>query len=126
MQTRAMRCLEALYPNVAQRATRFVSALFERARRNERHYAGIMSRHCGDPSGVEFRHLTWQRWGVILPDASVPGKTRIQYFTPFGMSKHDTLATLEEAVEALVEGGYVIEDAGALDRMFVRWQPQAA
>lgn len=121
-----MRYLLQKYPEPASRTPAFVAKLFERTERVERAYQSIMERHDGDPSGIEFRHATWLRWGIVLPDASEPGKTRVQYFSTTGLGRHDSFSTLEEAVEFLVASNYVVEDPGVLDKMAVRWRAEAA
>ena len=46
-------------------------------------YVRIMTKHCGDPSGVEYRHHSdSERWAFVLPDASGDGM-RIQFFDLF-------------------------------------------
>lgn len=77
----------------------------------------LMSRHSGDPSGVEFRAGEAERWAFVLPDASQPSMYRVQVFDPRGFLSHHTEGSLAACVETMVREGYRTEDAGALDRL---------
>ena len=82
-------------------------------------YVRIMTKHCGDPSGVEYRHHSDpERWAFVLPDASGDGM-RIQFFDLRSFSGHQCYQTLDEAVQEMVKQGYRIEDPGVLDRVSV-------
>lgn len=80
-------------------------------------YNAIMVRFNGDPSGIEFSTKDRQKWAFVLPDASEPGRHRIQYFDERSFFSHHPYDTVTEAVLAMVTEGYEIEDAGALDRV---------
>lgn len=122
-QTIAMQALQQQYPEAGEEGPRpFVARLIRAARHVEQVYGEIMRRHAGDPSGIEFRHVSYLRWAIVLPDASEPGKTRIQFFTPSGFDIHRTFATLEEAVEQMVSEGYVVEQPRMLDSLAVGWR----
>lgn len=82
-------------------------------------YNEIMVRFNGDPSGVEFTQKDRQQWAFVLPDASEPGRHRVQYFDERSFFSHHPYDTVAEAVLAMVEEGYVNEDQGALDRVSV-------
>lgn len=80
-------------------------------------YAEIMLRHNGCPIGIEHRHKSREAWAFVLPDASVPGKYRVQYFDEHGFFSHDTHDTIEDVVEEMVRSGYSLEEMGALNRL---------
>ncbi len=119
--TRTLQTLHQQYPDSSARSS-FIAHLFEAADRVEKDYCHIMARHDGDPRGIEFRHVAFLRWAIVLPDASEPGRTRIQYFTPSGFDRHRSFATLEEAVEEMVSEGYVVEQPRMLDSLAVSWR----
>lgn len=119
--TRTLQALHQQYPDSSVRST-FVARLFDAADRVEQAYCHIMARHDGDPSGIEFRHVSFLRWAIVLPDASEPGRTRIQYFTPSGFDRHRSFSTLEEAVEEMVSEGFVVEQPRMLDSLAASWR----
>lgn len=80
-------------------------------------YDAIMRKFNGDPSGVEFKADNREAWAFILPDASEPGRMRVQYFDRNSFFSHHPYDTVAECVDALVAEGYTTEDAGALDRL---------
>ena len=97
----------------------FARQLRESARPAQIAYVRIMTKHRGDPSGVEYRHYSDpERWAFVLPDASGDGM-RIQFFDLRSFSGHQCYQTLDEAVQEMVKQGYRIEDAGVLDRVSV-------
>ncbi len=79
----------------------------------------IMRRFGADPSGVEFRNKSRDAWAFVLPDASEPGRHRVQYFDRTGFFSHHPENTVAACVDTMVSDGYVVEDAGALDRLSV-------
>lgn len=80
-------------------------------------YDRIMRKFDGDPSGVEFKAGSRDAWAFILPDASEPGRMRVQYFDRSSFFSHHPYDTVAECVDNMVSEGYVLEDAGALDRV---------
>lgn len=80
-------------------------------------YNDIMVRFDGNPSGIEFKSRSSNQWAFVLPDASEPGKQRIQYFDDRSFFSHHPYSTIAEAVMAMVSEGYREEDSGALDRV---------
>ena len=95
----------------------FAKRLRESARPAQIAYAGIMAKHQGDPSGIEYcHHNDPERWAFVLPDASIGGM-RVQFFDTFGFSGHQCYGSLIEAVQEMVMQGYRVEDVGALDKM---------
>lgn len=81
-KTRYLQSLEERYGD--QRERPYVAHLFEVARQIQEPFARIMERHTGDPSGVEHKHKAREQWAFVLPDASEPGRWRIQYSVPIG------------------------------------------
>lgn len=67
--------------------------------------------------GMVLKQKSAARWGMILPDASEPGKWRIQTFDERGFSGHSTYNTTSEALRAAVQSGFVERDDGALDKL---------
>ena len=67
--------------------------------------------------GVVLKQKSAARWGMILADASEPGKWRIQTFDERGFSGHSTYNSTAEALRAAVQSGFVERDDGALDRL---------
>jgi hypothetical protein len=70
--TRTLQALHQQYPDSSARSS-FIARLFDAADRVEQAYCHIMARHDGDPSGIEFRHVAFLRWAIVLPDASGAG-----------------------------------------------------
>jgi len=87
-------------------------ALNESTRLNE-----VMVKHDGDPSGIEFRNHRRDAWAVVLKDASVQGRWRVQYMDRDGMISHFGALDLQSAVEEMLSEGYVIDDQGAVDAL---------
>lgn len=78
----------------------------------------IMEAHNGNPVGVEYEHRKdVGRFAVVLPDASAPGKFRVQFFDKNGFSSHDTIGAVEDAVEEMVKQGYWKDARGVMDRL---------
>ncbi|MFA7483909.1 MAG: hypothetical protein WC314_25670 [Vulcanimicrobiota bacterium] len=78
----------------------------------------IMGNHSGCPIGIEYEH--WKepgRFAVVLPDASHPGKCRVQLFDEHGFSSHSTIGKIEKAVEEMIQMGYRSIAKGALSRL---------
>lgn len=67
--------------------------------------------------GLTLRHKTQQRWGLILSDATEPGRFRWQEFGPDGFTGHHTHDTPEECLGDMVDCGYSHLDEGALCRL---------
>ena len=80
-------------------------------------YDRIMSRFGGDPSGVEFKSTSRDAWAFVLPDASEPGKHRVQYFDQDSFFSHQPYSSVADCVDAMVSEGYVTADVGALDKL---------
>lgn len=80
-------------------------------------YDAIMRKFNGDPSGVEFKADNRDAWAFVLPDASEPGRMRVQYFDRSSFFSHHPYDTLSECVDNMVAEGYTVEDAGALERL---------
>lgn len=59
----------------------------------------------------------FQRWLMILEDASTPGCWRTQSFDTNGLYGHVTYATKEKAMRAAVDMGFTVRDDEALDRI---------
>ncbi len=96
----------------------FIAHLFELALPQQRAYNAVMERHSGNPVGVEYRHKNKSTsWAFVLPDASEPGRHRVQYFDEHGFFSHHAEDTLEDAVQEMVRNGYVTEEKGVLSRV---------
>ncbi|MFD2274283.1 hypothetical protein ACFS07_33350 [Undibacterium arcticum] len=121
--TQHMQSLRREYPLGAQDPDPFVQHLYQIASKFNRPYNVVMTRNAGDPSGVEYHNRAATLWAFVLPDASEPGKYRLQTFDEDGFTGHSSYSSLIDAVEALIKNGYVCEDRGALDRMSTtaRW-----
>lgn len=96
----------------------FFNHLLEIAMPKARIYDEIMRRYNGKPPmGVEFKHAKDDRYATLLPDASSPGKFRVQYFDKGGFASHDTFNSLQEATDEMLKGNFTVEDKGALKRL---------
>lgn len=113
-KTRHLCSLEERYGD--QRGRPYVEHLFEVAAKTNEPFSRIMERHGGDPTGFEHKLMNRDQWAFVLPDASEPGRYRVQYFDAAGFISHASHNDLVAAVEAMVTEGYVVEDRGALDR----------
>lgn len=80
-------------------------------------FDAIMRKFNGDPSGMEFKAGTRDAWAFILPDASEPGRVRVQYFDRSSFFSHHPYDSVAECLDNMVSEGYTLEDAGALDRL---------
>lgn len=74
--------------------------------------------------GLTLKHCRRDAWGIILPDASQPGRYRWQAFQSDGFTGHVTFDSMEECLGDLVDDGYGTPDPGALDRVAdtVEWR----
>jgi hypothetical protein len=87
-------------------------------------YCQIMTRHQGNPLGIEFSNKAGDRWAFILENCDSAAPYRVQYFDERGFSGHSCYASIEDALEENIRDGYVIEDSGVLCRLFhtTKWQ----
>lgn len=109
-------CLERLLEERCDLEDDFHQHLLALAIPNAVVYNDIMQRFEGDPSGVEFKSKSGTQWAFVLPDASEPGRHRIQYFDERSFFSHHSYSIVADAVKAMISEGYCEEDAGALDR----------
>ncbi|MBB4868161.1 hypothetical protein HNP46_007081 [Pseudomonas nitritireducens] len=74
--------------------------------------------------GLTLKHCMRDAWGIILPDASQPGRFRWQAFQRDGFTGRNTFDSMEECLGDLVDDGYGAPDPGALDRVAdtVEWR----
>lgn len=86
-------------------------------------YQQLMQAYNGEPVGVECRMLERDAWAFVVPDVSGAEPWRIQRFDLDGFVGHGSYGTLAEAVQGMLQEGYRITDAGALDRVAAstRW-----
>lgn len=115
--TKHMQHLLERYPLGQEDPDPFIQHLYETAEVSDIPFSQIMAEHEGNPSGIEYRQADGERWAFVLPDASEPGRFRVQYFDARGFSGHFTHNELVAAVEDMVRSGYRIKDLGALDRL---------
>ena len=67
--------------------------------------------------GLTLKHCRRDAWGIILPDASQPGRYRWQAFQRDGFTGHATFDSMEECLGDMVDDGYGAPDPGVLDRL---------
>ncbi|MEC4720414.1 hypothetical protein RY831_14725 [Noviherbaspirillum sp. CPCC 100848] len=115
--TKHMLHLIDRYPLGKEDPDPFVRHLYETAESCDNPFSQIMGEYAGNPVGIEFRQSDGERWAFVLPDASEPGRFRVQYFDSRGFSGHFTHNDLVAAVEDMVRSGYRVKDIGALDRL---------
>ncbi|ASW03880.1 hypothetical protein [Paraburkholderia aromaticivorans] len=86
-------------------------------------YQRLMQAYNGEPVGVECRERERDAWAFVVPEMSGSGRWRIQRFDLDGFVGHMCFDTLAIAVENMLQEGYRILDAGALDRVAAtnRW-----
>ncbi|MBR8043393.1 hypothetical protein KDW40_02280 [Burkholderia cenocepacia] len=101
----------------------FAQHLIDMARPAQIAYEALMTAYDGQPIGVECRSEKRDQWAFIAPNISEKYPFRIQIFDADGFISHHGCNTLELAVEDLINSGYRVIDAGALDRvsMTARW-----
>lgn len=109
--------LERLLAERADLDDDFCRHLFEITEDEALAYNRVMCAHDGDPSGVEHKHHERRSWAFVLPDASEPGKHRVQYFDHRGFYSHQPYDSMAQAAQAMVAEGYHMADPGALDRL---------
>jgi len=71
----------------------------------------------GDLIGLTLKHPTDERWGMILPDASSPGRYRWQGFRADGFTGHCTFDSAELCLGDMIDSNLEVPDPGALDRL---------
>lgn len=111
------RSLDNLHPGFARYMRDIV-------RQDQIAFSQIMRKHNGHLSGIEFRHVSEERWAFILPNVSGNDEWRIQYFDRDSFTSHACYASMQAAAEELVRDSYTEEDIGALDRIAAtdRWR----
>lgn len=67
--------------------------------------------------GLTLKHHRLESWGIVLPDASQPGRFRWQAFQRDGFTGHCTHNTPELCIGDMLDDGYTVLDMGALDRL---------
>lgn len=67
--------------------------------------------------GFTLKHGSMESWGIILPDASDPGRYRWQGFREDGLTGHCTFDTPQLCLGDMLDDGYEHPDPGALDRL---------
>lgn len=71
----------------------------------------------GNLVGLTLKHPTDDRWGMILPDASSPGRFRWQGFRADGFTGHCTFDSPELCLGDMLDSNLEVPDPGALDRL---------
>ncbi len=80
-----------------------------------RAFNSIMKAHNGDPSGVEYKQPSHDKYAFVLPDASQSGRWRVSYFDKHGFSYHEVAPTMPMATQLMVKGGFTEAAIGSLD-----------
>lgn len=78
-------------------------------------FNSIMTTNSGDPSGVEYKQATQDKYAFVLPNASQIGSWRVSYFDKHGFSYHEVAPTMQKATEMMVAGGFTEPAAGSLE-----------
>ena len=91
--------------------------LDRRRRRRKSAFNRIMRSCGGNILGVELKDKTEDRWLIILPDASEPGRFRCQYFDRHGFLCHSTRDTEHDVLRLAIEESFQVIDTGAMDRL---------
>jgi hypothetical protein len=102
-----------------QSADPFYAELFTCAYPKAKAFNDIMTAYSGRPEGIEFKHISEDRYAYVAPDSAEPGKFRVQYFDKGGFSSHFTCGTRESALEEMVGDRYLVENIGILDQFAV-------
>jgi hypothetical protein len=84
----------------------YLADLLAQAHAHDERVNELLDGHGGDPVGLELEHKEGGRYARILPDASQPGKHRIQRYDEHGFSGHDMFDTPHQALEDAVTHGY--------------------
>lgn len=81
------------------------------------HIARLLACNGGQPAGLCARSTRRDFWAVVLPEMSDlhSGEARIQRFDRQGWVGHSVFRTFGEAVEGLVQEGFLLFDPDALD-----------
>ncbi|QMI49936.1 hypothetical protein [Burkholderia sp. MBR-1] len=113
-----------LRTNRASYAEAFFHHLVEIAEPAQVAFNDLMSSFDGLPIGIECRHISRNAWAFVSLDMIETGQWRCTYFDETSFSGHMCYATMESAVEEMIQSGYRIIDTGALDRRAstVEWQ----
>jgi hypothetical protein len=88
------------------------------------HIARLLACNGGQPAGLCARSARRDFWAVVLPEMSDPnsGEARIQRFDRRGWVGHSVFLTFDDAVEGLVQEGFVVFDPDALDEVAVGFE----
>lgn len=79
--------------------------------------ASVLDAAQGNLIGLTLKHPTDERWGMILPDASSPGRFRWQGFRADGFTGHCTFDSPELCLGDMIDSNLEVPDPGALDRL---------
>lgn len=100
-----------------ERKARATEHVLQGLRRQHEHLQAACDAFRQYGCGTILRHNSDDRWIILLPDASEPGKFRHQTFTRDSFSGHMTFDSIGEAVLDAASCGYTISDQNALDRL---------
>ncbi len=95
----------------------FHAELFKYSYKTAVLYNNVMTKHNGKPLGIEFKSKSGDRYTMLTPDASEPGRFRASYFDKQGFSSHNVYDTISQAVEEMVRDGYFAESKGILSQL---------
>ena len=123
MKSYRLRAWQRLREDTRDLDPGFQKHLRECVRRKQIAFQRMMAATNGNPVGVEFRRESSESWGFVLPDVAGDAPWRVQAFDADGFVGHNCYASFEDATEALINDGYRVIDAGALDRCSrtLRW-----
>lgn len=101
----------------------FAKFLRKLARPTQVAFQRLMSAYNGEPIGIELKSKDRDAWAFIVANMSGNEAWRIVLFDLDGFFSHSCYNEFVEAVERMLQDGYVTVDGGALDRVAAtaRW-----
>lgn len=77
----------------------------------------LLAANGGSPLGLEVRNPQRDRYALVLPDASNPGKYRSSQYDKHGLYTHETFATADAALAQLIKDGFTEHAPGSMDEL---------
>lgn len=77
----------------------------------------ILNKHDKDLAGVQLSNEAGDRFAVLMPDATEPGRFRVSYFDERGFSGHSTRDSYQTLLDEAFQDGFRKEVTGKLEEL---------
>jgi len=108
---------EALKTPKKKTKDEFKAHVAELREKKETEIQTLKDSNAGNIVGIEAQSTDGKRFAVVLPDASEPGKFRVQNYDKSSFSGHQVYNSEQEALDALWVDGYRTSAQGAMNKL---------